>query len=386
MRWGILAVLFVARTAVAFQFQSIGALSSVLVGALSTDYAGIGTLVGAYMLPGIAMALPGGLLGQRFGDKRVVMAGLALMALGSVATAAATSLLGAAVGRVISGVGAVLLTVLLTKMVADWFTGREIASAMAILITSWPVGIALGLVTFGPLAERVSWPGVILATGVAALVALLVVALGYRPAPTGPAGAPQRSLRPSLLPREWLLVSLAGVVWAAYNVSYIVLVSFAPSLLVARGYSLSAAGLVASLAGWLLIPTSPAGGYLVQRVGRGDAVILGSFVLSGVAMLALPAATAPGLVFALVALTFGPAAGVIMTLPTEPLRPEARAAGIGVYYLWYYVGMALLPRVAGMTRDITGTPAAPIVFAAAMLGLGGLGLAAFRYAQRSSRA
>jgi predicted MFS family arabinose efflux permease len=314
------------------------------------------------------------------------MAGLALMALGSVATAAATSLLGAAVGRVISGVGAVLLTVLLTKMVADWFTGREIASAMAILITSWPVGIALGLVTFGPLAERVSWPGVILATGVAALVALLVVALGYRPAPTGPAGAPQRSLRPSLLPREWLLVSLAGVVWAAYNVSYIVLVSFAPSLLVARGYSLSAAGLVASLAGWLLIPTSPAGGYLVQRVGRGDAVILGSFVLSGVAMLALPAATAPGLVFALVALTFGPAAGVIMTLPTEPLRPEARAAGIGVYYLWYYVGMALLPRVAGMTRDITGTPAAPIVFAAAMLGLGGLGLAAFRYAQRSSRA
>jgi hypothetical protein len=33
-------------------------------------------------LPGIVIALPGGMLGQRFGAKRVVLAGLALMAIG----------------------------------------------------------------------------------------------------------------------------------------------------------------------------------------------------------------------------------------------------------------------------------------------------------------
>ena len=41
--------------------------------------------------------------------------------------------------------------------------------------------------------------------------------------------------------REWLLVSLAGLAWAAFNVAYIVLVSFAPELLVVRGYSLTQA-------------------------------------------------------------------------------------------------------------------------------------------------
>ena len=377
-------MLFVARTAVAFQFQSVGALSSLLVDALATDYAGIGTLIGVYMLPGIVIALPGGLLGQKFGDKRVVLVGLGLMAAGAVVTAAGASLPSAAVGRVISGVGAVLLTVLLTKMAADWFEGREMAIAMAILITSWPVGIALGLVSFGPIAERVSWPGVMIVTAVASIVALLLMAVGYRRPPGAPVSTVRPSLRPVLTTREWVLVSVVGAVWAAYNVSYIVLVSFAPSLLVARGHSLSAAGLIVSLAGWLLIPTCPAGGYLVQRVGRADAVMLGSFAVSAAAMLALPSASAPALFFCVVAIAFGPAAGVIMTLPTEAVRPEARAAGIGVFYVWYYLGMALLPRVAGMTRDVTGTPAAPIVFSAAMLGIAAAALVAFRSVQRAS--
>ena len=33
------------------------------------DYGQVGTLVGLFMLPGLVFALPGGLLGKRFGDK-----------------------------------------------------------------------------------------------------------------------------------------------------------------------------------------------------------------------------------------------------------------------------------------------------------------------------
>src|SRR3712207_8004456 len=43
-------------------------------------YAEVGSLIGLYFLPGVALALPGGLLGRRFGDTRVVAFGLALMA------------------------------------------------------------------------------------------------------------------------------------------------------------------------------------------------------------------------------------------------------------------------------------------------------------------
>ncbi len=63
-RWLILAVLFLARTVMAFQFQAIAALSSFVVADFRIDYAQLGFLIGLYLLPGIAIAYPGGLLGR----------------------------------------------------------------------------------------------------------------------------------------------------------------------------------------------------------------------------------------------------------------------------------------------------------------------------------
>lgn len=90
-RWVILAVLFLARSAMGFQFQSVAALSTFLIPDLGIDYTRLGLLIGFYLLPGIVIAYPGGLLGQRFGDKRVVLVGLTLMVLGGVLTGAGDS-------------------------------------------------------------------------------------------------------------------------------------------------------------------------------------------------------------------------------------------------------------------------------------------------------
>ena len=171
-RWWILAVLFFARTAMGFQFQSIGAVAPLLVADLAIDFAMLGTLIGIWMLPGVAVAIPGGLLGRRFGDKQVVCAGLALMASGSFMTAAACGYPLAFTGRVVSGTGVVVLNVLLTKMVADWFHERGLATAMAILITSWPLGVGLALGVLGALAAAASWALAIQATAWVCIAAL----------------------------------------------------------------------------------------------------------------------------------------------------------------------------------------------------------------------
>jgi hypothetical protein len=65
--WLILCVVFVARTALACQFESVALSASFLIGSFATDDTQFGTLIGLYMLPGIFMALPGSMLGQRFG-------------------------------------------------------------------------------------------------------------------------------------------------------------------------------------------------------------------------------------------------------------------------------------------------------------------------------
>src|SRR5262249_54301463 len=138
-RWLILAVLTFARTAMGFQFQSVAAVSSPLIDAFHLSYAALGTLIALYLAPGFAVALPGGLLGQRFGDQRIVCLGLAAMAAGGALMGMGDSATTLNIGRVLSGTGAVLLNVLLAKMVTDWFAGRELVVALGTLISSWPL-------------------------------------------------------------------------------------------------------------------------------------------------------------------------------------------------------------------------------------------------------
>lgn len=152
-RWIALAVLTLARTAMGFQFQSVGAVSPLLIERLHLSNAELGWLVGLFSMPGIFLSLPGGLLGARFGDRRVVLTGLGLMAVGSVVMGGAESYATIVLGRLITAVGAILLNVLLTKMVTDWFAGGEIIWAMTILINAWPVGISVALLVLPAIAN-----------------------------------------------------------------------------------------------------------------------------------------------------------------------------------------------------------------------------------------
>src|ERR1051325_11915445 len=81
-RWFMLGVLFAARFALGYQFQSAGSVSPFLIRDFGIDSAQVGLLVGGFILPGIAISLPSGFLARRFGDKLVVTAGMALMVLG----------------------------------------------------------------------------------------------------------------------------------------------------------------------------------------------------------------------------------------------------------------------------------------------------------------
>src|SRR5437660_1531493 len=129
-RWGYLALLFGVRTAMAFQFESVAALGPMIRGEFNVGVADIGFLIGLYLAPGIVLALPGGAIGQRFGDKSAVIAGLALMTCGGLLMALTGAWHLQIVGRLTAGVGGILLSVVMAKMVMDLFVGKEIATAM----------------------------------------------------------------------------------------------------------------------------------------------------------------------------------------------------------------------------------------------------------------
>jgi predicted MFS family arabinose efflux permease len=382
-RWMILAVAFLARTSMALQFQTVGSLGPDLVGAFAIDHGALGTLIGLYMLPGVVMSLPGGLIGQRFGSKHAVMAGLALMALGGAMTGLASSLVAIAAGRLTSGVGAVLLNVMLTRMITDWFGGRETVTAMALLVVSWPLGIGLGLMAFIPLASAAGWAAVMYTTAGAVLVCLALIAFVYRD-PAGPAPTGIRTLAIRLTRREWLLVSIAGLIWGTYNAAYIAFVSFAPEFFATRGFSLAQASSLTSLISGSLIASIPISGMLAQRLSMPNLFMAGGFLVGAVAIVALVSTSAAVPAFIVLMLVIGLPAGLIMALPAEALRAAARASGMGVFYTVFYAGMAVLPGCAGIARDLARSAAAPLLFAAAMLLAALVGLLAFRAVQRGS--
>jgi len=59
--WLILAVMFLARAAMGFQFQSVASVAPFLIHSLRLNYAEIGTLIGLFSLPGAVVSLPAGL-------------------------------------------------------------------------------------------------------------------------------------------------------------------------------------------------------------------------------------------------------------------------------------------------------------------------------------
>jgi predicted MFS family arabinose efflux permease len=78
-------------------------------------------------------------------------------------------------------------------------------------------------------------------------------------------------------------------------------------------------------------------------------------------------------------------AGAFVNLPAEFLRPESRGAGMGVFYTVYHVGCALLPGVAGLLSDLTGSTRATLWLAALLAFICVPALIAFRREMRTRR-
>jgi MFS family permease len=179
-RWGILAVLFAVRATMAFQFQSVAAVAPLLGSEFGVSIADIGVLIGLYFAPGIALALPGGAIGQRFGDKATVLGALLLMLAGSVAMTFAASWSLQIAGRLVAGAGGVILSVQLTKMLTDWFAGKEIATAMAIFVNSWPAGVAISLLVLPLIGTTHGVGAVHLSVAAFSGCAIVLLTIAYR--------------------------------------------------------------------------------------------------------------------------------------------------------------------------------------------------------------
>jgi len=148
---------------------------------LATDlHASTGDLqwfANSYSLVLAAALLPAGLLGDRYGRKRLLLAALALFGLASMACAYCDSVGQLIAARAVLGLGAAFLMPLAVSMVTVLFPAEERSRAVTIWITANAVGIPLGPIVGGALLDHFWWGSVFLINVPVVVVALIVAAV-----------------------------------------------------------------------------------------------------------------------------------------------------------------------------------------------------------------
>jgi MFS family permease len=164
-----------------------------------------------------------------------------------------------------------------------------------------------------------------------------------------------------------LAVIAAGLIWGLFNIGFATIFSFGPSMLVERGWSVTAAGSTISIVLWVAAISVPLGGFIADRSGRPELMLVAGCILFAVLMIALPRSGAVIPIVAALGLVSGQPAGPIMSLPARVLQPQTRAIGMGLFFTMFYGCMVLGPVVGGACANWAGTAAAAFDFGAAMI-------------------
>jgi EmrB/QacA subfamily drug resistance transporter len=160
-------------------------------------------VVDAYTLVFAALILAAGSLSDRVGRKGVLLLGLAVFAVGSLAGAASTSAGQLIASRAVMGIGAAAIFPSTLSLLANVFTDRrERAKAIGLWGATTGVGVATGPIVGGWLLENFWWGSVFL------FMVPLAVVIGI-----GVARYVPTSKDPSVPPIDWygLLLSSAGM-------------------------------------------------------------------------------------------------------------------------------------------------------------------------------
>ncbi|HUJ76722.1 MAG TPA: MFS transporter, partial [bacterium] len=322
-----------------------------------------------FALPGVLVSIPAGALADRYGQRLIGSTSFLLMIGGQALFTVGHSMAVLGAARVVSGVGAMTLMVLLPQVLSQWFAGAEIGLAMGVLNTAMPLGTVLSLNVLSAVASASGWRWGGRAALLIPLAALLLFAVFFSPASRGAPGVGEaqspRAGSAGSAERQGLLsqaasaggkIWLVGACWLLFNASIISLFTFTPAFLQTLGYSPGRAGATASAVMWLPLALSPAAGLLIDRVGGKRIMIALAGVSLAVLMALVPGAARWMLALMLligVAQTLVPAP--VMALAPDVVPAESQGVGFGIISTCLNLGILVGPALVGWARDVTGS-------------------------------
>ena len=172
-RWWILAVLCLSLLIVGIDGTIVNVALPSFVRELGATSSQLQWIVDAYTLVFASFLLLAGSLGDRYGRKTALIAGLVIFGLGSLASALAGSAGGLIFTRALQGFGAAFIMPSTLSILTNVFAPDERGRAIGIWAGVSGLGVAIGPITGGYLLEHFYWGSIFLVNIPVIAVALI---------------------------------------------------------------------------------------------------------------------------------------------------------------------------------------------------------------------
>src|SRR5215467_3112567 len=176
-RWWALAAIVLCALTIGFDATILNVALPTLATRIGADNGDLQWIVDSYILIFAGLLLPAGVLADRYGRKRALLAGLALFAGASVVAMTAGGPAALIAARGLMGIGAATITPVALAVIPSIFEPAERARAVAVTTVGLGLGVPLGPLVGGYLINHFWWGSVFAVNIPTAAVAFVAVAL-----------------------------------------------------------------------------------------------------------------------------------------------------------------------------------------------------------------
>ena len=362
-------VLIVMRAAYAYNWFDIGPAFPGIGASFGVGPSGWGLLLAAFLAGAGAFQVPAGLLGRRFGNRGVSLAGAALLGGFGILSGFAPSFLALLLLRAAAGVGAGLFFSPAISLVASLYPAGRRGLPVGGFSSAFSAGAAAGVALTAVLAPMIGWRASLVLGGVllSALTLAGVLAVPRVPTAGGPPVSPpvRRPLTAIRLPAVWAIgLGFIGMEGASFATGQFI-VPYGEAL---RAWSAATAGLVGMMFVLPSVVGGPLGGMVAERRPNHRTQLLVATVVGAGAVALIPVAGLGPilLIGATFSFCYGVIYAVMYVLPHfwARLPPDEVPLAIGTFNAIQLAGGASVAYVFGRVVDLASYAVAWEVLAA----------------------
>ncbi|WP_274365002.1 MFS transporter [Paenibacillus thermotolerans] len=211
-RWWALACLVLSLLVIGFDMTILNVALPTMSKELNAGTGDLQWVMDAYLLVFATLLIPAGSLGDRYGRKKLLLLGLLLFGITSIAAGFATNIETVIVARACMGIGGAILMPLTFSILPTIFPPEEQGKASAIWAASSSFGLLIGPFLGGLLIEHFSW-GSVFFINVPIVFTVLVAGIYFIPESKNP-NAPRIDWLGMILSTSGFTLLIYGIIEA----------------------------------------------------------------------------------------------------------------------------------------------------------------------------